>query len=57
MDSSTYLLLARSEQRERERLAADHARAVRVQRLHRLDRRAQTADARARLARLVVSQQ
>jgi len=57
MDSSTYLLLARSEQRERERLAADDARAVRVQRLRRLDRRAQTATARARLARLVVSQQ
>ena len=57
MDSSTYLLLARSEQRERERLAADDARAVRVQRLRRLDRRAQTAASRARLARLVVSQQ
>ncbi len=57
MDSSTYLLLARSEQRERERLAADDARAVRITRLRRLDRRAKTAASRARLARLVVSQQ
>lgn len=57
MDSSTYLLLARSEQRERERLAAADARAVRVLRLRRLDRRAQIAATRARLARLVLSQQ
>lgn len=55
MDSSTYLLLARSEQRERARLVADDARAVRLVRLRRLDRRAQTAASKARLARLVVT--
>ena len=53
MDSSTHLLLARSEQRDRERLAAEHARAGRLLRLRRLDRRAEQATARARLARLV----
>ena len=52
---STHLLLARCEQRERERLAADHARAARLVRLRRLDRRAQLATARARLARLALS--
>ncbi len=55
MDPSTYLLLARSEQRERHQLAAEHARAIRVVRLRRLDRRAQAALTRARLARLVLT--
>ena len=55
MDASTYLLLARSDQRERHRLAATDARAVRLLRLRRLDRRAQAAASRARLARLVLS--
>ena len=57
MDPSTYLLLARSEQRERERGARLDARAIRLVRLRRLDRRAQAANARARLARLVLTQQ
>jgi len=56
MDTSTYLLLARGEQRERERSAVLDARAVRLVRLRRLDRRAQAATSRARSARLVVSQ-
>ena len=55
MDPSTYLLIARSDQRERHRLAASDARAVRLLRLRRLERRAQTAASRARLARLVLS--
>lgn len=55
MDPSTYLLLARSEQRERHRLVATDARASRVARLRLLDRRAQTAASRAGLARLVVT--
>lgn len=56
MDTSTYLLLARGEQRERERSAGLDARAVRLVRLRRLDRRAQAATSRARLARLVISE-
>lgn len=55
MDVNTCLLPARSDQRAREQLAADHARAVRLVRLRRLARRAQMATARARLARLVLS--
>ena len=55
MDANTYLLLARGEQRTREQRAADHARAVCLVRLRRLDRRAQVATARARLARLVLN--
>lgn len=55
MDIDTYLLLARSEHRARQQLAADHTRAARLVRLRRLDRRAQVATARARLARLVLS--
>ena len=53
MDASTYLLLARSEHRERQRSAAADAQATRVARLRRLDRRAQVAAARAGLSRLV----
>ena len=56
MDSTTYLLLARSEHRERQQLVASDARAARLARLRRLDRRAQAATSRARSARLVVSQ-
>ena len=55
MDSDTYLLLARSDQQERQRLVASDARAARLVRLRRLDRRAQSAASRARLARLVVT--
>ena len=55
MDSTTYLLLARSEHQERSRLVASDARAARLVRLRRLDRRAQSAASRARLARLAVT--
>ena len=55
MDPSTYLLIARSDQRERHRLAATDARAVRLERLRRLDRRAQTAASRTRRASLALS--
>lgn len=53
-DSTIHLLLAAREQTERERLAALDNRARRLVRLRRLDRRAQVAAARARLARLVL---
>ena len=55
MDSTTYLLLSRSEARERQTSAEEHARAVRVARMRRLDRKARTAASRARLAQLAVS--
>ena len=42
------------EQREREQRAADHVLAARLVRLRRLDRRAEAASARARLARLAL---
>ena len=54
-DTSTHLLLARSEQRERQSVVASENRALRVARLRRLDRRAHSAAARARLLRLAVS--
>jgi len=53
-DSSTHLLLAVGEQRERERQAAADVYAIRLVRLRRLDRRAQKAATRARLARLAL---
>ena len=53
-DPSTYLLLARAEQRERSRAAASQTRAAQVARLRRLDRRAQQAATRARLVRLAL---
>lgn len=53
-DTSTHLLLAAGEQRERERQAAADAYATRLARLRRLDRRAQMAASRARLARLAL---
>lgn len=55
MDTSTYLLLAAREHTERRRAATDQVRAARLQRLRRLDRRAQDAACRARLVRLVLS--
>ena len=54
-DTSTHLLLASREHAERTSHAATRSRALRLARLRRLDRRAQTAAARARLARLVLS--
>ncbi len=51
-DVHTQLLLARGEQRERERFAADAARARRLVRLRQLDRRADAARVRAHRARL-----
>ena len=54
-DTTTYLLLARREQLERQRSASRESSALRLARLRRLDRRAQTAATRARLARLAVS--
>ncbi len=53
-DSSTHLLLAAGEQREREGQAAADVYAIRLVRLRRLDRRAQKAASRARLARLAL---
>ena len=53
-DSSTHLLLAAGEQRERERQVAADVYAIRLVRLRRLDRRAQKAATRARLARLAL---
>ncbi len=53
-DSSTHLLLAAGEQRERERQSAADVYAIRLVRLRRLDRRAQKAATRARLARLAL---
>ena len=54
-DATTYLLLAQRAQLERSTAAREHARAVRVARLRRLDRRAQVAATRARIARLALS--
>ena len=54
MDTSTYLLLAHDQLRERQLEAAAHARAVRLLRLRRRERQAERATSRARLARLAV---
>ena len=54
-DSSTHLLLASREHAERTTSARHEARALHLARLRRLDRRAQTAATRARLARLALS--
>lgn len=52
-DTSLQPVLAR-EHREREQRAADHVLAARLVRLRRLDRRARSAAARARLVRLAL---
>lgn len=54
MHTSTYLLLAAGEQRERERVAASQSSALRLARLRRLDRKAAVAAARARRIRLAL---
>lgn len=54
-DATTHLLLASREHAERTADAAIRSRALHLARLRRLDRRAQTAAARARLARLALS--
>jgi len=55
MHSTLHLLLASSDHDEQLALARANARARRLVRLRRLDRRAQTAASRARLARLAVT--
>ncbi len=51
-DVTTHLMLSAAEQHERAQHVAADSRARRLVRLRRLDRRAQSAVARARLARL-----
>jgi hypothetical protein len=55
IDSTTHLMLTRSEAHERRAHAEAHARAIRVARLRRFDRRAERAVVRARRARAAVA--
>ena len=55
MHSTIHLLLAQPDHDERAALARADARALRLVRLRRLDRRAQTLATRARLVRLALT--